>query len=141
MWYLNITGLRDLRISTRVFDEISYSCDGQSVVLSVGDGQVNSTNSSGVAMRNGEEMPVQGGKQTLLSLFVEVTYVSNDKSEHTFWQSVLCLYYLGIFGVGDGLIGLARTALTAIESVAVENDNIVQVRNFRQFFFKSVYTE
>ena len=71
---MNITGLRDLRISTRVFDEISYSCDGQSVVLSVGDGQVNSTNSSGVAMRNGEEMSVQGGKQTLLSLFVEVTY-------------------------------------------------------------------
>ena len=71
---MNITGLRDLRISTRVFDEISYSCDGQSVVLSVGDGQVSSTNSSGVAVRNGDEMPVQGGKQKLSSLFVEVTY-------------------------------------------------------------------
>ena len=71
---MNITGLRDLRISTRVFDEISYSCDGQSVVLSVGDGQVSSTNSSGVATRNGEEMPVQGGKQTLFFLFVEVNY-------------------------------------------------------------------
>ena len=43
-----ILGLRDLRISTRVFDEISYACDGQSVVLSVNNGNVTSTNSSGV---------------------------------------------------------------------------------------------
>ena len=34
--------------------------------------------------------------------------------------------YLGIFG-GDGLMGLGRTALPAIESVTVENENIVQV--------------
>ena len=37
------------------------------------------------------------------------------------------LRYLGIFG-GDGLMGLGRTALPAIESVTVENENIVQVK-------------
>ena len=36
--------------------------------------------------------------------------------------------YLGIFG-GDGLMGLGRTALPAIESVTVENENIVQVKS------------
>ena len=38
------------------------------------------------------------------------------------------LPYLGIFG-GDGLMGLGRTALPAIESVTVENENIVQVKS------------
>ena len=38
------------------------------------------------------------------------------------------LRYLGIFG-GDGLMGLGRTALPAIESVTVENENIVQVKS------------
>lgn len=36
---------------------------------------------------------------------------------------------LVVFGGGDGLMGLARTALPSIESVAVENENIVQVNN------------
>ena len=40
------------------------------------------------------------------------------------------LRYLGIFG-GDGLMGLGRTALPAIESVTVENENIVQVKSVR----------
>ena len=40
------------------------------------------------------------------------------------------LPYLGIFG-GDGLMGLGRTALPAIESVTVENENIVQVKSVR----------
>ena len=35
---------------------------------------------------------------------------------------------LGLFG-GDGLMGLGRTALPAIESVTVENENIVQVKS------------
>ena len=35
----------------------------------------------------------------------------------------------GIYGSGDGLTGLARTVLQAIESVAVEHENIVQVNN------------
>ena len=55
-------GLRDLRISTRVFDEISYACDGQSVVLSVGDGNAGSTNTSGVAMSSGIGLPIHTGK-------------------------------------------------------------------------------
>jgi hypothetical protein len=83
-----LTGLRDLRISTRVFDEISYACDGQSVVLSVNNGNVTSTNASGVTSPT-----TQSG---------------------------------GMFG-GDGLMGLGRTALPSIESVTVENENIVQV--------------
>ena len=41
---------------------------------------------------------------------------------------------LVIFGGGDGLMGLARTALPAIESVSVENENIVQVE-------KSIYNQ
>ena len=57
-----LLGLRDLRISTRVFDEISYACDGQSVVLSVGDGNAVSTNTSGVAMSSGIGLPIHTGK-------------------------------------------------------------------------------
>ena len=60
--YLCLVGLRDLRISTRVFDEISYACDGQSVVLSVGDGNAVSTNTSGVAMSSGIGLPIHTGK-------------------------------------------------------------------------------
>ena len=36
-------------MSTRVFDEISYACDGQSVVLTVNNGNVSTTNPSGMA--------------------------------------------------------------------------------------------
>lgn len=46
--YLEFAGLKDLRISTRVFDEISYACDGQSVVLSVNNAHVTSGNGPGV---------------------------------------------------------------------------------------------
>ena len=62
MSYLFLLGLRDLRISTRVFDEISYACDGQSVVLSVGDGNAVSTNTSGVAMSSSVGLPIHTGK-------------------------------------------------------------------------------
>ena len=44
-----LTGLRDLCISTRVLDEISYACDGQSVVLTVNNGNLSSINPSGMA--------------------------------------------------------------------------------------------
>ena len=46
----------------------------------------------------------------------------------TFRFIILIVPYLGIFG-GDGLMGLGRTALPAIESVTVENENIVQVKS------------
>ena len=36
---------------------------------------------------------------------------------------------LGVYGGGDGLMGLSRTVLPAIESVAVEHENIVQVNS------------
>ena len=36
------------------------------------------------------------------------------------------LLFIGI-GASDGLMGLERAVLTAIESVRVENDNVVQV--------------
>ena len=85
-----LTALRDLRISTRVFDEISYNCDGQSVVLTVNNGSVSTTNTSGITA------PL-------------------TSSEHG-----------GLF-TGDGLMGLGRASLPAIESVTVENENIVQV--------------
>ena len=44
-----ILGLRDLCISTRVLDEISYACDGQSVVLTVNNGNLSSMNPTGMA--------------------------------------------------------------------------------------------
>ena len=57
--------MRDLRISTRVFDEISYACDGQSVVLSVGDGNISSTNASGVAIPSGTGLPIHTGNSDI----------------------------------------------------------------------------
>ena len=71
--YLCLVGLRDLRISTRVFDEISYACDGQSVVLSVGDGNAVSTNTSGVAMSSGIGIPMHTGKNNPCCLSGQLT--------------------------------------------------------------------
>ena len=73
MSYLCLLGLRDLRISTRVFDEISYACDGQSVVLSVGDGNAASTNTSGVAMSSGIGLPIHTGKNYSCCLSQQLT--------------------------------------------------------------------
>ena len=43
------------------------------------------------------------------------------------YKTIIPTHFLsGIFG-GDGLMGLGRTALPSIESVTVENENIVQV--------------
>lgn len=46
------------------------------------------------------------------------------------------MFGLGIYGGGDALIGLARTVLPAIESVAVEHENIVQVNIIKCFYVK-----
>ena len=78
MSYLCLLGLRDLRISTRVFDEISFACDGQSVVLSVGDGNAVSTNTSGVAMSSGIGLPTHTGKNNSCCLSEQLTYNSSS---------------------------------------------------------------
>ena len=48
-------------------------------------------------------------------------------------------FLLGIFG-GDGLMGLGRTALPSIESVTVENENIVQVCDYSHSLVCSILT-
>ena len=47
-------------------------------------------------------------------------------------------FLLGIFG-GDGLMGLGRTALPSIESVTVENENIVQVCDYSHSSVCSIF--
>ena len=86
--YLCLVGLRDLRISTRVFDEISYACDGQSVVLSVGDGNAVSTNTSGVAMSSGIGIPMHTGKNNPCCLSGQLT-LSNFSLSKTYLELYL----------------------------------------------------